>query len=59
MQAPRDFVEAPGETLADRLDTKHEPLREDVAQTHDLGPTVEANHVQVDAIGALEIGGRE
>ena len=50
------LAETEFESPAYCLETVLEPLLQHLAQVLDLGPAVDANHVEVDAVGTLEIG---
>ncbi len=59
VQPTLDLVEPPLEAAPYRGDAELQPLREDVAQPHDPRPTIKADHIEVDAVVTLEIGGGE
>ena len=59
MQSFQHLVEAVLQAATHRLETKHEPLSQDAAQVLDLRATVQADHVEIDAVAAFEIGGGE
>src|SRR5207253_754810 len=57
MQTPHYLVEAKLQAPYYRSRTKFQPFCQDLAQIFDLWPLVEANDVEIDAVGPFEIGG--
>ena len=59
VQPGEHLLETPVEPASHRADAKLQPLAEDLAQPHDFRPTVEADHVEIDAVITLKIRGRK
>ena len=59
VQPRRDLAESPLEPAPHGRLAELQPLRQHRLQAHHTRPTVEADDVHVDAIAALEVGGRE
>ena len=59
MQPVVDLFQAVFEALAHRCDTEFQPFLEQGAQILDLRPAIQTQHIHIDAIAALQIGGGE
>ncbi len=59
MQPPRDLLEAVLQTAGHRGNAELQPLAQQAPEAHHPRPAVEGDHVQVDAVVALQIRRRE
>ena len=57
VEAIADFCEAVLQPPPDSLLPKGQPLGEQCFQSHDAGPPIQTDHVEIDPVAALEVGG--